>query len=135
MADRCAIENTLASWALGYDQREPERMERCFTPDAELIMDIEGGEQMGPYIGRAEVMKHFTDHHAIQTDQRRHITTNVVIDAETDDTASVVSCLTLLVTEDNVIRLQASGLYRDQFVRTDAGWQIKQRRIELDIHY
>ena len=135
MADRGAIENTLASWALGYDQREPERMERCFTPDAELIMDIRGAEQMGPYIGRAEVMKHFLDHHAIQTDQRRHITTNVVVDDETDDTASVISCLTLLVTEDNVIRLQASGLYHDQFVKTESGWQIKQRRIELDIHY
>ena len=135
MADRCAIENTLASWALGYDQREPERMKQCFTPDADLIMDISGAEQMGPYIGRDEVMKHFTDHHEIQTDQRRHITTNVVIDEETDDSASVISYLTLLVTENNVIRLQASGLYRDQFVRTEVGWQIKQRRIELDIHY
>jgi len=135
MADRCAIENTLASWALGYDQREPERMERCFTPDAELIMDIGGTETMGPYIGRAEVMRHFTEHHEVQTDQRRHITTNVVVDEETEDTASVVSCLTLLVTENNVIRLQASGLYRDQFVKTDVGWQIRRRRIELDIHY
>ena len=98
-------------------------------------MDISGAEQMGPYIGRAEVMKHFLDHHATQTDQRRHITTNVVVDDETDTSASVISCLTLLVTEDNVIRLQASGLYRDQFVKTDVGWQIKQRRIELDIHY
>lgn len=135
MADRCAIENTLANWALGYDQREPERMASCFTPDADLEMDIGGAETMGPYVGRDEVMKHFTDHHAIQTDQRRHITTNVVVDEETDDTASVVSCLTLLVVEDNVIRLQASGLYRDRFVLTDGGWKIKHRRIELDLHY
>jgi hypothetical protein len=135
MADRCAIENTLSSWALGYDQREPKRMERCFTPDAELIMDISGTEKMGPYIGRDEVMKHFLDHHAIQIDQRRHITTNVVIDEETEDTASVVSCLTLLVTEGNSIRLQASGLYRDNFVKSESGWQISRRRIELDTHF
>lgn len=135
MADRSAIENTLASWALGYDQREPARMERCFTPEADLIMDIGGAEQMGPYVGRPEVMKHFTDHHEIQTDQRRHVTTNIVIEDETDNSASVVSYLTLLVTDESGTRLQAAGVYRDQFVRTDMGWQIEHRRIELDSHY
>ncbi len=135
MADRSAIENTLASWAYGYDSREPDRMERCFTPDSDLVMDIGGTETMGPYVGRDEVMKHFTDHHAIQTDQRRHLTTNILIEDETDDSASVISYLTLIVTDGNGTRLQAAGVYKDQFVRTDAGWQIQHRRIELDSHY
>lgn len=135
MADRSAIENTLANWAYGYDAREPERMERCFTPDSDLVMDIGGAETMGPYTGREEVMKHFTDHHAIQTDQRRHLTTNILIEEETDDTASVISYLTLIVTDGDGTRLQAAGVYKDQFVRTEAGWQIQHRRIELDSHY
>lgn len=135
MADRSAIENTLASWAWGYDNREPERMQRCFTPDSDLVMDIGGSETMGPYIGRSEVMKHFTDHHAIQTDQRRHLTTNILIEDETDDSAFVISYLTLIVTDENGTRLQAAGVYKDNFVRTDAGWQIHHRRIELDSHY
>ena len=135
MADRSAIENTLASWAWGYDNREPERMLRCFTPDSDLVMDIGGSETMGPYIGRAEVMQHFTDHHAIQTDQRRHLTTNILIEDETDDSAFVISYLTLIVTDENGTRLQAAGVYKDNFVRTAVGWQIRHRRIELDSHY
>ena len=56
MADRQAIENVLASWALGYDQRERDRMERCFTEDAVMTMVIAGEGTMGPYVGRPEVM-------------------------------------------------------------------------------
>jgi hypothetical protein len=135
VADRSAIENVLSSWALGYDQREPDRMRACFTEDAELVMDIGQTETMGPYIGRDEVMKHFTDHHEIQTDQRRHITTNTVIDEQTEDSASVVSCLTLIVVDGDGIRLQASGLYRDKFVLQGGSWLIKHRTIKLDVHY
>ncbi|MGB6058193.1 MAG: hypothetical protein WBF71_07995, partial [Microthrixaceae bacterium] len=60
---------------------------------------------MGPYVGRDEVMKHFTDHHEIQTDQRRHVVTNVLVDSETATTAKVISLLTLFVTENGVERV------------------------------
>jgi 3-phenylpropionate/cinnamic acid dioxygenase small subunit len=81
------------------------------------------------------VMKHFTDHHAIQTDQRRHVTTNVVILEETDTTASVASYLTLLVTDGGATRLQAAGVYRDQFVLDGDRWKIRRRHLDLDVHY
>lgn len=135
MADRSAIENVLASWAYGYDARDVPRMAECFTADAVMTMDIGGNETMGPYEGHAEVMKHFTDHHAIQTDQRRHVTTNIVIDDETDDSATVISYLTLLVTEGAVSRLQATGVYRDEFVVDDGRWKIRRRQLDLDVHY
>jgi ketosteroid isomerase-like protein len=135
MADRGAIENVLAQWAFGYDERDVARMAKCFTADAVMTMDIGGAEQMGPYEGHAEVMKHFTDHHEIQTDQRRHVTTNVVIDEETDTTASVFSYLSLLVTDGGVTRLQATGVYRDQFVLEDGSWKIRRRHLDLDVHY
>ncbi len=135
MADRSAIENVLASWALGYDQREVARMADCFTEDAVMTMDIGGTETMGPYVGHAEVMKHFTDHHEIQTDQRRHLTTNIVIDDETDTEASVISTLTLVVIDQGAIEVRATGIYRDQFVLDGDRWRIKERLLELDLHY
>ena len=135
MADRSAIENVLASWALGYDERDVPRMAECFTADAVMTMDSGGNEQMGPYEGHAEVMKHFTDHHAIQTDQRRHVTTNVVIDDATESSATVTSYLSLLVTDKGNTRLQATGVYHDQFVLEGTRWKIRRRHLDLDVHY
>jgi hypothetical protein len=41
-------------------------------------------------------MKLMTDSLASQTDQRRHVTTNIVVRKETDDAAAVSSYLTLI---------------------------------------
>jgi ketosteroid isomerase-like protein len=135
MADRSEIENVLASWALGYDERDVGRMAACFTADAVMTLDIGGGEKMGPYEGHAQVMKHFTDHHEVQTDQRRHVTTNIVIDDATDTSATVTSYLSLMVTDKGTTRLQATGVYRDQFVLDGDHWKISRRHLDLDVHY
>ncbi|CAN5544883.1 hypothetical protein BH10ACT3_BH10ACT3_19040 [soil metagenome] len=135
MADRNAIENVLMTWALGYDDRSPTLMERCFTSDATMTLHIGDAETMGPYVGRAEVMKHFTDHHETQTDQRRHVVTNVILVDETDTSVDTISCLTLLVVEDDVCRVQATGVYRDRFVSDGDEWRIRERVLRLDAHY
>ena len=135
MADRDAIDNVLTSWALGYDDRLPALMEACFTSDATMTLHIGDAETMGPYVGRAEVMKHFTDHHEIQTDQRRHVVTNLIVSDETADSANTTSCLTLLVVEDGVSRVQATGVYRDAFVLEVDRWRIRERVLRLDAHY
>ncbi len=77
----------------------------------------------------------FTDHHGVQRDQRRHVTTNLVILEETDDSASIASYLSLFVTEGNDVRLQATGVYRDQVVLIDGNWRIRRRLLQLDSHY
>lgn len=138
MADRQAIDNMLASWAYGYDEREPERMRAAFTDDAKMTMHIGLGddvEVMGPYNGIDEVMGLFTDHHGEQKDQRRHVTTNLVILEETDTTASIASYLSLFVTQDNQVRLQATGVYRDSVVLQGGEWRISERNLHLDVHY
>lgn len=138
MADRAAIEELLASWAYGYDEREPERMRAAFTDDAVMTMVIGLGydqETMGPYTGIEEVMGLFTDHHGEQRDQRRHVTTNLVILEETEGSASIASYLSLFVTTGNEVRLQATGVYRDQVVLDGDTWRIKERNLALDVHY
>lgn len=138
MADRQAIDNMLATWAYGYDERNPDMMRGVFAEDAVMTLEIGLGDDkeiMGPYHGIDEVMGLFTDHHGIQQDQRRHVTTNLVILNETDTTAEIASYLTLLVTEDNVSRLQATGVYRDKVALVGDAWQIKERFLSLDVHY
>jgi len=134
MSARSDIKNTLAKWTVGYDERSVPMMADCFTQDAEMRLDI-GEMKMGPFIGHAEVVKHFTDHHEIQTDQRRHVTTNVVVENETATSAESVSYLSLGVTEDNAVRLQAAGVYRDEWTNAEGPWRIRRRHLTLDVHY
>jgi hypothetical protein len=135
MADRAEIENVLATWALGYDDRRPELMRRCFTSDATMTLHIGDEETMGPYVGQDEVMAHFTDHHEIQTDQRRHVVTNVTLESDEATEARTTSVLTLLVVADDVVRVQATGVYRDHFVLDGDRWRIRERVLRLDAHY
>jgi ketosteroid isomerase-like protein len=129
------INYVLASWALGYDERDVPRMVACFTEDATMVLKIGGTETLGPYVGRDAVIKHMTDHHEIQNDQRRHVVSNAVIEPVSEDEARVTSYLTLIVTDENGVRLQAAGVYRDRFVRTTDGWRIAYRHLDLDVHY
>ena len=134
MDTRQEIEYVLASWALGYDERDVPRMVDCFTPDANMTLVI--GDEVIPLVGRDEVIGHMTEHHGIQKDQRRHVVTNVVIEPEAEaGVRQVTSYLTLLVTENGELRLQATGVYRDRFVKTDIGWRIAERHLTLDVHY
>lgn len=138
MADRRAIENMLMSWAYGYDERDAELMRAAFTHDAVMTMTIgtgEDSETMGPYRGIDEVMSLFTDHHGVQRDQRRHVTSNLVILSESDGTADIASYLTLFVTEEGEVRLQATGVYRDTVVLRGGEWRIQERVLNLDVHY
>jgi len=129
------IQHVLASWALGYDERDVPRMIACFAPEATMVLNIGGTETLGPYVGRDAVIKHMTDHHEIQDDQRRHLVTNAVIEDVTADEAKVTSYLTLIVTDGDGVRLQATGVYRDRFVHNESGWQIAYRHLDLDVHY
>ena len=70
-----------------------------------------------------------------QTDQRRHITTNTMLVAESGAEISLVSNLTLTAVEQGVIRLVTSGLYRDRVRRISSGWVLAERRIDLDMPY
>jgi ketosteroid isomerase-like protein len=129
------IQQVLASWALGYDERDVPRMVDCFTPDATMVLNIGGTEILGPFEGRDAVIGHMTEHHAIQEDQRRHVVTNPVVEPVSEHEAKVTSYLTLLVTDGDGVRLQATGVYRDRFVRGDRGWRIAYRHLDLDTHY
>jgi 3-phenylpropionate/cinnamic acid dioxygenase small subunit len=132
---RDKIMNVLASWTIGYDERDVPRMVDCFTEDAWMDIDIAGLETKGPFVGRDAVIKDMTDHHELEKYITRHVTTNVAIEPQGEDRASVISYLTLFVVDGIETRLHASGVYRDTFVRDDDRWRIKVRRLRLDAHY
>jgi hypothetical protein len=136
MSARGDLENVLNRYSIAYDQNDMTEMADTFADSAVLTMRIQGGDLIGPFEGKEAVMKLMTDSLASQTDQRRHVTTNVVVRTETDTTASVESYLTLISIEGGKAGLLSTALYQDELVKeADGAWRFTKRHIELDLPY
>ena len=136
MSARGDIENVLNRYSIAYDQNDMTEMADTFADSASLTMRIAGGDLIGPFEGKEAVMKLMTDSLASQTDQRRHVTTNLAIRKETDDAATVESYLTLISVKDGKATLLSTALYQDELVKeSDGGWRFTKRHIELDLPY
>lgn len=135
MSARGDIENTFHRWALAYDENDPDTMADCFTEDAVLTMTIADGDLIGPFDGREAIMGLMRDSLAAQTDQRRHITSNIIIRDEGAASATTESYLTLIAVENGAIRVLSSGKYQDELVNEGGVWRLSKRHIALDLPY
>jgi len=134
LEDKLAIHELLGRAALAYDERDIPALEAGLAEAASLSMRIAGGDLIGPFEGRAAVMKLFTDSMAEQTDVRRHIVSNIFFDESGPDPIAV-SNLTLVATENGEIRLLTAGIYRDTLIQEDGAWRVIKRHLELDKSY
>jgi hypothetical protein len=83
-----------------------------------------GGEGVGPFEGRDAVVEFLTGFWTVQTDQRRHIFTNVVVDELTGDGAVAHAYLLLTAATGGTMTPVTNGPYR-LHLRKDAGtWRI-----------
>ncbi|MEU8802955.1 nuclear transport factor 2 family protein [Spirillospora sp. NPDC048819] len=135
MSARGDIENTFHRWALAYDENDLDTMAECFTDDAVLTIRIGDGDLVGPFEGKEAVMGLMRDSLASQTDQRRHITTNIIIRSEDATSATTESYLTLMAVENGAIRVLSSGKYQDELVNQGGVWRLSKRHIALDLPY
>ena len=138
MTARAEFENLLGRASWGYDEADPDLIARCFTSSrrAWRCASATGteGTLVGPFEGRDAIRALHADSMAAQTDQRRHNLSNVWIEKESADEATVVSNLTLLSIENGAIRVLSSGWYRDQLVHAEDGtWLIADRYLYLDL--
>jgi 3-phenylpropionate/cinnamic acid dioxygenase small subunit len=134
-AVKLAIHDLLGRSAYALDERHVEMLEGTFTADASFEIDIEGVEGIMSFSGRDAIMGLMTDSMAEQTDQRRHVVTNVFFEEVGEESARLISNITITSVEHGQIRLVTSGLYRDEVLLQDGEWRIHRRRIELDMAY
>ncbi len=132
---RSEIAELLARSAYALDERKLEMLEDTFSASASFVIDIAGVDGEMSFAGREAIMGLMTDSMAEQSDQRRHVITNVFFESEGDDRAMVISNVTITSVEHGAIRLVTSGLYKDEVVCEGGRWRIAGRRIELDMAY
>ncbi len=129
------VHELLSRAAYALDEQDLQMLGACFAPEAEFRMQIAGNPPIPPFVGHAAIMELMRNSMATQTDKRRHVVSNIFFAAEGDTEARVVSNLTLFGTENGVIRLISTALYRDRVVRRDGRWLLAERSIELDLPY
>ena len=133
LTDRMSIEKLLNTYSLAYDSRDLETMESCFTADAVFSMRIAGQEPVS-FEGRDTIMKLMTDSMAAQTDQRRHINSNLLV-SEEDGVVRTTNYLTLVATEGNGIQLLSAGVYRNEVVEDGGSLRFRKLHLDLDKSY
>ena len=132
--DRLAISEILNRMGYYYDEGHLDELGACFTDDAIMSMQIAGGDMVGPFEGRDNIMELYRGAKSTQTDVRRHDITNIMFDAS-GDTLAVTSYLTLFATENAETKLLTTGVYRDQVAQVNGEWKIVRRHIDLDSAY
>ncbi|WP_336713867.1 nuclear transport factor 2 family protein [Arthrobacter sp. USHLN218] len=133
LTDRASVEKLLNTYSLAYDSRDLEAMESCFTEGAVFSMQVAGQEPLS-FEGRDTIMKLMADSMAAQTDQRRHINSNLLVTDE-DGVVRTTSYLTLVATEDSRIQLLSAGVYRNEIVEDGGALRFRKLHLDLDRSY
>jgi len=124
VADRLAIAERVHLYGWGYDERDRDLLGGCFTEDGTWEGLVMGTDSVGPLMGRDAVVEFLTAFWDEQTDQRRHIFTNVVVSDVTEASGVVHAYLLLTASTGGEMSPVTNGPYRFE-MRKDAGvWRI-----------
>ncbi len=133
--NKLAIYELLGRSAYAFDMRDLAMLEDCFTTDAVMSVQIKDGDAYGPFEGREAIMGLMAGALEAQTDTRSHMISNILFESGDNRSATVLSNVVVSAVEDGKIALITSGIYRDGVVKTDSGWQIANRHLDLDLPF
>lgn len=124
--DREEITDLLIRYATALDTRDWHQFESCFTEDAIADYGTLGGRNQGREAIRnaVAVLAGF--------DRTQHLLGNVSITVDADKAQAVcyLHAQHVIDVGDSIELLTIGGIYRDQIIRTPAGWRIAQRKLE-----
>jgi hypothetical protein len=124
-ADRLMIAERISRYGWGYDERDVELLADCFTADAVWEGSMFGTDRVGPHVGREAVVRFLTGFWAVQSDQRRHLFTNIVVDELSETAAVAHAYLLLTASAGGTMTPVTNGPYR-LTLRNEAGnWRIE----------
>jgi SnoaL-like domain len=134
--DRLLIAERVARYGWAYDERDRDGLADCFTGAGVWEGKIMGIDQVGPFQGRGAIIDFLAGFWGEQTDQRRHVFTNVVVEKTEPDVATAHAYLILLGSADASMTPLTAGPYRFEFVRdTDGVWRIARLLAGFDAPY
>jgi len=121
----------MSRFLLGVDEQDAELVRATLAEDAENVMFLEG-RKTSPPPGREGIVGYLEAFWRTQSDQRRHVLSNAIVESESPTGAVVSFYLTLYATKDRKLRPVATGKYRVRFTLSDGGARIQNVELVLD---
>jgi hypothetical protein len=117
--DRAQIEQLILAYATFADRGDGASMAALFGSEPEIRLPgrTVSGEKVGRFFGAVRD----------EAPGTLHVMSNIVIDADGSDRATSVTYFQVL----GPAGLQAWGRYVDEFRRTDGGWRIAVREVDV----
>lgn len=131
-AERLAVQQTLAGYALALDHGDLVALEDILTEDSTWTGSIAGEVEQGPLVGRAAFVDLVRETTAAQTDQRRHNLVNMVFQHAEADTAVVYAYLMLTSNAGGTPAVVATGFYTITLQHAEGDWRIAKVLVGLD---
>jgi uncharacterized protein (TIGR02246 family) len=129
LIDRAQIRELTARYNRCFDDGDPEGFAATFTEDG--VMEVAGGPITSGRAALAEMCRHVP--YGIM-----HVTADATVQVEGDRAAQDVTLLVVArpaadaAPDERRSRLQRSGRYHDELVRTPEGWRFARRTARLD---
>ena len=132
--EKLAIHELLARCSAGLDRHDLAMLEACYVEESVFALAITGADPIPPFEGMEAILGLYSGAMETQTDVRKHVVSNIYFEEEGEEPV-VFSTLTLFATENGETKLLTAGEYRDVVRKTDAGWRLLHRQLQLDRAY
>jgi hypothetical protein len=132
MPSRDDLEELFGAYGAANDLRDTALIGDCFTEDGAFTLRIAGADTIGPLEPRDAVLEFFGAAFAAQSDQRRHVVTNVRLLEAGGEAGRAEAYLTLIVTDGGRTELKSAGRYDVRLAREDGGWRFREMVLQLD---
>jgi hypothetical protein len=132
MASRDDLHELFGAYGTANDLRDPALIGECFTAEGTFTLHIAGADTIGPLRPRDAVLDFFGQAFAVQSDQRRHVVTNMRLLEDGEDAARAEAYLTLIVTDGGTTELKSAGRYDVRLAREGGAWRFRDMVLHLD---
>lgn len=123
--DRLLICDRIARYGWAYDERDRQALAGCFTQDGVWEGNVMGQQAVGPFRGREAIADFLSGFWGDQTDQRRHVLTNVVVEDVDGGQATAHAYLVLTSSSGGAMIPVTAGPYRFELAHGDDGvWRL-----------
>jgi 3-phenylpropionate/cinnamic acid dioxygenase small subunit len=123
--DGTAVGEVVVRYATAIDTRDWDLFRTCFTEDCRAEYGATGSWNDLDSFAR------FMEEIHARCGRSLHRLTNVVVHVDGDEARSRSYVDAVVLGPDNNTGTRAAGYYDDRFVRTGAGWRIRERQFEM----
>jgi ketosteroid isomerase-like protein len=122
--DRLLIQDRIYRYAWAFDERQIDALNNCFTEDAVWEGNTQGVTPVPPFKGRTTITDWLSGFWANQSDQRRHVMVNIVIDNQSAEKADALVLLILTASEQSKLEIVLTSFYKLHLKKDSGVWRI-----------